>query len=312
MCLNRICIVALVGIVGSTIVATAFGDVLTPGTGEQLLWLRADAGLYDSVSGGSATTNGGEVCRWEDQSGHGYNALGDVDSGYTPNLSSTGGPGGTATLAFTRISNGPGNPGDWLHLPNAACPGDAFTAFVVYSAADTGGGPQNLLTRAFNFGSFCMKVDANGKLVSIIGGNYPGDGQYDNCVQDTVTSTTSTVANGFHVATAGFAGGAVGTHTLAVDGTIQGTGSLAYHLDYDTRDYFGIGINASNQGGNYRYSPLSGSISEIILYNRALTSGEMNEVGSYLENKYVPEPSVIVLLVTGLTGLVAYAWRRQR
>jgi hypothetical protein len=35
------------------------------------LWLKADAGLYDAASGGSAVTaNGASVARWEDQSGN--------------------------------------------------------------------------------------------------------------------------------------------------------------------------------------------------------------------------------------------------
>lgn len=38
-----------------------------------LVWLKADAGTFDATSGGSASTDGGVVRRWEDQSGNNRN-----------------------------------------------------------------------------------------------------------------------------------------------------------------------------------------------------------------------------------------------
>lgn len=52
-----------------------------------------------------------------------------------------------------------------------------------------------------------------------------------------------------------------------------------------------------------------GSVDELAYYNRVLTTAEM---GSLYSAMSVPEPSTIALLVTGLFGLIAYAWRKQK
>ncbi len=61
-----------------------------------------------------------------------------------------------------------------------------------------------------------------------------------------------------------------------------------------------------------------GLLAEIVVYDRALTETERNAVGYYMAEKYglstayVPEPGTIALLMTGLLGLLAYAWQKRR
>ncbi len=74
----------------------------------------------------------------------------------------------------------------------------------------------------------------------------------------------------------------------------------------------GTYVGASGAGGGEYWN---GDIAEIIVYNSVLNATQIGQVNSYLGEKYgvaVPEPSAIVVLVTGLVGLLAYAWRKRR
>jgi hypothetical protein len=52
---------------------------------------------------------------------------------------------------------------------------------------------------------------------------------------------------------------------------------------------------------------LAGGIDEVAIYNRVLSATEIHD--HFLG---VPEPSALVLLATGVLGLLAYAWRKRR
>jgi hypothetical protein len=65
---------------------------------------------------------------------------------------------------------------------------------------------------------------------------------------------------------------------------------------------FGIGGHSQDCCGEGE--TFAGNIAEIIIYARDLSPQEMNQVYSYLTNKYlVPEPTSVGLLVLGLIGL---------
>ena len=51
---------------------------------------------------------------------------------------------------------------------------------------------------------------------------------------------------------------------------------------------------------------MTGMIDDVRIYNTALSAGDVQALAS------VPEPSVTVLLISGLLGLLAYAWRKRR
>jgi len=61
-----------------------------------------------------------------------------------------------------------------------------------------------------------------------------------------------------------------------------------------------------------------GNIAELLIFNRTLTASEANDVGFYLQQKYgitgayVPEPSSVMLAITGGLGLLAYARRKRK
>ena len=55
---------------------------------------------------------------------------------------------------------------------------------------------------------------------------------------------------------------------------------------------------------------LDGSLDEVRVYNTALTQSQIVAAAEATNN--VPEPSTLVLLATGLIGLLCYAWRKRR
>jgi hypothetical protein len=74
---------------------------------------------------------------------------------------------------------------------------------------------------------------------------------------------------------------------------------------------FGIGGHAQNCCGEGE--TFSGNIAEIIIYARALTVEEKNQVYAYLTDKYlaIPEPATATLTLAGLVGLLATRRRRR-
>ena len=80
-----------------------------------------------------------------------------------------------------------------------------------------------------------------------------------------------------------------GTWTISVNGSTPKTATF------------------TNPGGN-GYTGLTGALGGWDIYTN---SGNMT---AYVDcaTSAVPEPSALVLVVTGLLGLLAYAWRRRR
>jgi hypothetical protein len=103
-------------------------------------------------------------------------------------------------------------------------------------------------------------------------------------------STASLYVNGVSVATS------------SVD-AIQGVTYTDMHLALSRRAWYTNGWLLGNMG-------------EFMFYDSALSDSDMSGVNSYLSTKFglttTPEPSSIVVLCTGLLGLLAYAWRKRR
>ena len=95
------------------------------------------------------------------------------------------------------------------------------------------------------------------------------------------------------------------TATLCFNGSDSGT-SVAF----DTESPAPLALGGSSGSGTTGYD---GEMGEMIVYDRVLTAGEINEIGFYLAQRYniayVPEPASALVLVV---GFAAAGLRRRR
>jgi len=61
-------------------------------------------------------------------------------------------------------------------------------------------------------------------------------------------------------------------------------------------------VGSTNSGGEF----CNGLLDDVRIYNTALTSGEIATIAG------VPEPSSLLLIISGLIGLLAYAWQKRK
>jgi hypothetical protein len=99
-----------------------------------------------------------------------------------------------------------------------------------------------------------------------------------------------------------------------LDGGMFGsvTGASAWSNGAST----GIGIGCAFNGTTAVDGAYKGTIAAVLAYNTALSPSQVHDVAQYLHDTYntaalVPEPTGLMLLCTGLIGLLAYAWRKR-
>jgi hypothetical protein len=235
------------------VTVTGSGPASPPTTG-CALWLRADLGVTTNVDGSVAT--------WADQSGNGNNAAQDLALGY-PSPMLTNDVGGRPMLNFDgtiRYLVVPDAPS--LELTNdmslfcaASCANFSAVNMLCNKGYLTGPHP-------FNF-----YVNTAGQTVAARG---------DNRGTSTITSTsalpvTTNVVCGFTAL------GSTGTDYL--QGLANGTGSFGYgDIDDATQLYIG-----SRDALDLYFN---GNLGELLIYDHALSSSDLQLVNSYLAGKY--------------------------
>jgi hypothetical protein len=221
------------------------------------LWLDATTGLFDATSGGNpVTADGSSVARWEDQSGSGYHAT-------------------QATLANrpllkTAIRNSKNVirfDGSNDILVSANIPDNnllTLTAFVVANPIGLGG---NNAGRMFERGTNIVNLFMYfGTGISMIGGG----GQ--------VIGGSAPIGS-FYLFGARLSGVGNGTTSLRINKSVVVVGDTVSAPSTANTTYQ-IGNRTDTARG------FNGDIAELIIYNQALTTQQIDSVEAYLSDKW--------------------------
>jgi len=223
-----------------------------------VLWLKADAGT-------AFTTDGNAAGAWSDQSGLGNNAsVGNGSPTYVLN--------GTNNTNFNPQIDFDGNDSYSVASPSLLPTGAAArTYFVVSSSSNTATGGEAL---------FAHGANASGEQVSLtFNGNSEQISVATNGLRRGLSGSTSTDTQlGF------FATSTNNTSSIAlgVNGQDQTVNILS-----GTDQTINTGSTTANVGADIAGSGFwSGSLGELMVYNRALSAPERQRVESYLALKY--------------------------
>jgi len=213
-------------------------------------------GLHGWYDGGDISTiinTANNVTTWQDKSGNNFNATVN-DSSNTPVLQSTGG------ILFS------GATGQYFNLPNNTIPynNTSYTIIIVFSNATSGGfisGGNSTTTRAFN----SIEI-TNTNYVSNL---WSGSGTSGNL------ETSHVIQSGTNIVYADYYIGS--THNITLDVLYKNSNTPSARVQTNTNNKIGY----SPVGGS-----LNGIISEILIFNRILTSDEKQLLEGYLTWKW--------------------------
>lgn len=211
-----------------------------------LLWLRADSGLFDATTGGSAVTDGNPVARWEDKSTYG--------------LEAAQGTGGIQPTLTTAAING--------------------QPAVVFSANDRMGitspftGHQTAIIVYQDTSSVAWVTPLGTSYKGSRGGSYHGNDDAtkifnsDHTDSDTLDGTS--FRNGF-----------------LVDGLSTPRPGASFVIDvHVAAEQLTQNVNMVGSDSCCFDRSINGGIAEILVYNQALSTSELNAIGNYLEGRY--------------------------
>jgi len=234
------------------------------------LWLDANEGVYNDA-GSTLATDGQTVQEWHDQSGNG-NHVTQTTTGQKPEYRATG-LNSSPSVDFVRANE------DLLQVDGVAITAP-FTYFVVASVDIELSGTNNLM--------LISTGDADTERADIFVNSFSGT-DHRVAVFQFYTSTEETrtagekflIADGAKIATAQFAA-TTGNSSIFLDGvdeTDNTSGSISGAV---TTQGFTIGNYWTGTVG----TGWDGDISEVIIYDGALTAQEQSDVETYLANKW--------------------------
>jgi PKD repeat protein len=222
------------------------------------VWLKSDSGVV---------LNGGNVSSWNDVSGNNYvfNAIG--SSSRPSFVTSTNLINGKPTLSFDGVDDGLvsnkkivlGTSGVSVYMIAKINSFTPYGMLLCYGVNSTG---------TWNF----RLRPAEPKITFVDGSNNNGSGLANNNTNNLVTSNFEILNGSFDSVTSEWE---IGENTFAKDSVTQSFTTLDSNL-------VTIGFR------NDLFGFLSQNISEIIIFNRALTELEDDQVNNYLRNKYAP------------------------
>ena len=233
----------------TTIAQNAFLPTQVPGI---QLWLDAA-----DTSPASMTLSGTTVTSWKDKSGNGNNATPNTTIVLAPNALGPNLPG----MTFTNTQ--------WF-LGNISITGATMTVFGVFTMDSS----STAACRLISLGAPNTNDYNNAAYVGIlrINTNIMGPDRNGNYTSVAFPYSTPTLVTTWYDGS---------TANVTANGTINPT-SLASSGNFGISSY-AISANTNTSDGN---GPLSGFISEIIVYNTTLTTSQRQQVEGYLAQKW--------------------------
>jgi lysophospholipase L1-like esterase len=237
-----------------------------------LLWHDADRGLWDATSGGNSVgQDDAQIARWDDQSSNGY---------HSTQSTSANRPRYDAIRRAVCSCLGPSATSPQQNLvPSGSLSfgGQAFSAFWVIaptSSKGNGGSFQALSQSAGTNWNVCLPSGgANATALSVYNGSFVSTGAIPYAGQFQLLGIVGTAAN-----LIGWVNRTKTTGTALSSGSIQPTAFLGF-------------------AGQY---PCDSSVRDIIIYNRALSDGEVrNVLYPYSLTRGVPIDSAGLLACDG-------------
>ena len=235
----------------------------TSASGNLTLWLNGGAGL---------TTSGGNVTAWADQSGTSRSV---TINGTLTTTNQDLGSGAQPGVVFN------GNAANYITLPSPNTLGLSGTNWEVFFVARAGDTIQFLMAVADNYFEMHLTPSAAGfppaGLRFIANGGVSTLSDY--------YGPSATYGQVYAARVAGATGANTGTSIASING-----------LDASPVGSTSAGSSASalllgrRAGGAY---PLNGTISEVVIYNRGLTTLERYQVNQYLVTKYFVKQGVL-------------------
>lgn len=229
-------------------------------------WFAADVGVTDSLGGAIANNEG--VGTWADLSGNGYNVTQTTD-GARPVYKATGGPASKPAIQFDGSNDFLSSAAHWWES-------DDITVFAVAKwATATRAVDQTMIGRyaSSNFQWALVGDNSNPTYGERMFFSANGSvSQYDEINSAHTTYLLTTI----------IANAALDQLTWYEDGTSQTIiTNRTQTAIYDATQELVLGDNSTG-GANI----FQGSISEIIVYSRALTTAERTAIETYLNRKY--------------------------
>jgi hypothetical protein len=229
-------------------------ELFTPASLSGLsLWLSADTGV---------TLSGSNVTAWADQSGNGRNATSILSPIFVNNAKN-----GKPAISFSDENI--------MTAPAVFAGSNPRTLFVVYYTDNTASLSNSIA------GQSNLTTPATGKIFIIQARNdFLNSSPYLAGYSADLSGPPYT-NNVWKIACADYDGT---TANLYANGTLYNSGGLALNT-YDTGDCFTIGCIYDLGSSGYAEF-FGGKLTEVIAYNRVLTTLERQQVESYLNTKY--------------------------
>ena len=274
----RVTVVALVALL--VCVARAIAVTQPDAISDLAFWVKADAGVTTNASG--------EVTAWADQSGRGHNAA--ATATYEPDFVSS--VSELHNMPALRFNNGiprdiMGVSGDIL--TNGV---EAFT-IIAMAKADVASSTGIMVFRSSSGNPF-VQLDMNTGDPRFIIRNPSG------------AVTANSVAPGTYTDRYGMFAGRLTKHN-ATTWTNELFFNTTTAKGTSTADFSGDHLTAGARYiGGYGHGGWDGDIAEIIIYERALSDSELNDIADYMENRYDNYIGDSVAVVDEVPGLALW------